>query len=327
MKNEKKYKDIELRSNEVQEVMNHIPSSILRYGITVLFIIVCLLIIGSAFFNYPDTVETEFTLTTQSPPAYITAGSGGRIESLYVRNKQTVRKGEILGVIENIARMEELYYLREKTKQWKASGSQTEQIRSIFFSRIPELGSVQAAYSACLLAWNNYLQNMQKSRIHETELINTVASLITSISEWEKNYLLTAPTDGTVAFMQLWEEKQQVEKGETMFVIIPTDALKPIGKVLLPMDGIGKVKIGQRAIIRLPAFPEQEFGFIEGKVVSISPVPDSEGRYILEISMPRGLITNYGKELPLIKTISGTASIVTKEKTLLSKLLNFKNTE
>lgn len=68
MKNEKKYKDIELRSNEVQEVMNHIPSSILRYGITVLFIIVCLLIIGSAFFNYPDTVETEFTLTTQSPP-------------------------------------------------------------------------------------------------------------------------------------------------------------------------------------------------------------------------------------------------------------------
>lgn len=233
MKNEKKYKDIELRSNEVQEVMNHIPSSILRYGITVLFIIVCLLIIGSAFFNYPDTVETEFTLTTQSPPAYITAGSGGRIESLYVRNKQTVRKGEILGVIENIARTEELYYLREKTKQWKASGSQTEQIRSIFFSRIPELGSVQAAYSACLLAWNNYLQNMQKSRIHETELINTVASLITSISEWEKNYLLTAPTDGTVAFMQLWEEKQQVEKGETMFVIIPTDALKPIGKALL----------------------------------------------------------------------------------------------
>ena len=90
------------------------------------------------------------------------------------------------------------------------------------------------------------------------------------------------------------------------------------------MDGIGKVKIGQRAIIRLPAFPEQEFGFIEGKVISISPVPDSKGRYILKISMPRGLITNYGKELPLIKTISGTASIVTKEKTLLRKMLNFK---
>lgn len=322
MDNEKKYKNIELRSNEVQEVMNHIPSSILRYGITVLSVIVCVLIIGSAFFYYPDTIETEFTLTTQSPPAYITAGSEGRIEHLYVHNKQTVCKGDILGVIENIARTEEMYYLREQIKLWKESGSRTEQIGNIFFHKIPELGSVQPSYSACLLAWNNYLQHMQENRIYETELMNAIAALVTAISEWEKNYLLTAPTDGTVAFMQLWEEKQQVENKETMFVIIPADAIKPVGKALLPMDGIGKVRIGQRAIIRLPAFPEQEFGFIEGKVNSISPVPDSEGRYILEISLPKGMITNYGKQLPLIKTISGTASIVTKEKTLLSKLIN-----
>ena len=33
----KKYKEIELRCEEVQEVMNHIPSWILRWGITVLF--------------------------------------------------------------------------------------------------------------------------------------------------------------------------------------------------------------------------------------------------------------------------------------------------
>ena len=149
-----------------------------------------------------------------------------------------------------------------------------------------------------------------------------VAALITSISEWEKSYLLVAPADGTVAFMQLWEEKQQVENKETMFVIIPADAITPIGKALLPMEGIGKVKTGQRAIIRLPAFPEQEFGFIEGKVNSISPVPDSQGRYILEISLPKGMVTNYGKQLPLIKSISGTASIVTKERTLLGKLIN-----
>ena len=318
----KKYKNIELRSNEVQEVMNHIPPAILRYGITVLAVIVCVLVIGCAFFSYPDTVEAEFTLTTQSPPAYITAGSEGRIEHLYVRNKQTVCKGDILGVIGNIARTEEMFYLREQIKSWRESGSRTEQIGSIFFRKIPELGSVQASYSACLLAWNNSLLHMQENRIYETELMNAVAALITSISEWEKSYLLVAPADGTVAFMQLWEEKQQVENKETMFVIIPADAITPIGKALLPMEGIGKVKTGQRAIIRLPAFPEQEFGFIEGKVNSISPVPDSQGKYILEISLPKGMVTNYGKQLPLIKSISGTASIVTKERTLLGKLIN-----
>jgi multidrug resistance efflux pump len=78
--------------------------------------------------------------------------------------------------------------------------------------------------------------------------------------------------------MQPWEMSQTVESGETMFVVIPQNATRPIGKALLPMDGIGKVKTGQRAIIRFPAFPEQEFGFIEGKVVSISPVPDQENK-------------------------------------------------
>lgn len=57
-----------------------------------------------------------------------------------------------------------------------------------------------------------------------------------------KNYLLVSPVNGTVAFMQPWEMNQTVESGETMFVIIPQNATKPIGKALLPMDGIGKVK-------------------------------------------------------------------------------------
>ena len=36
MEEEKKYKDIELRSEEVQEVMNHISPWVVRCGITVL---------------------------------------------------------------------------------------------------------------------------------------------------------------------------------------------------------------------------------------------------------------------------------------------------
>lgn len=324
MEENKQYKDIELRSEEVQEVMNKIPPAILRYGITLLSGILLLLFAGSACFSYPDTVEAEFTLTTQTPPAYIVAQNNGRIEQLYVSNKQTVQRNDLLAVIENTARTEDILYLREHIKEWKQSGSRTEQVGNLFFHHIPELGSVQAAYSACLLAWNNYLQHMQENRIYETEVINSVGTLSNAMAEWEKKCLLTSPVAGTVAFMQLWKRNQNVESGETMFVVVPEDAIRPVGKALLPMDGIGKVETGQRTIIRLPAFPEQEFGFIEGKVASISPVPDSEGKYVLEIELTDGLQTNHHKELPLIKAVSGTASIVTKEKSLLGRLLNLK---
>ena len=59
-----KEKEIELRSEEVQEVMNRVPPAILRYGSGVLLGIVLLLLGGSAWFSYPETVVTEFTLAT-----------------------------------------------------------------------------------------------------------------------------------------------------------------------------------------------------------------------------------------------------------------------
>ena len=119
MEENETHKDIELKSEEVQEVMNHIPSSILRYGISVLLGILLVLLVGSSFFSYPDTVDAEFTLTTQAPPAYIIANTAGRIAQLYVKNKQVIYEKDIIGVIQNTATTEDIFYLRENLKEWK----------------------------------------------------------------------------------------------------------------------------------------------------------------------------------------------------------------
>ena len=89
---EKQYKDIELRSEEVQEVMNKVPPMILRYGIGILATIILVLLIGSALFQYPETIEAELTLTTRNPPVYIKSQHGGRIEKLYITNGVQVKK-------------------------------------------------------------------------------------------------------------------------------------------------------------------------------------------------------------------------------------------
>ena len=62
MEEERTHREIELRSEEVQEVMGKIPPAILRYGIVVLLGIMAVVLAGSACFSYPDTVETEKAL-------------------------------------------------------------------------------------------------------------------------------------------------------------------------------------------------------------------------------------------------------------------------
>ena len=313
---EQHYKDIELRSEEVQEVMNRVPPAILRYGIGILASIVIVLLVGSALFHYPETVQVEVTLTPRNPPAYIKCTNGGKLGNLYVTNGQQIRKGDVLAVMENIAHTEDILRLRECLADWQAKGARPERMETVFFHRLPRLGSVQGAYASCQLAWNNYLQHVGENRIHETELNNAVAQLMTALREWETAYLPTVPVDGKVAFMQIWKKGQYVNAGETMFVVVPHGDSEFVGKALLPMQGSGKVRTGQRTIIRLTGFSEQEYGGLEGKVVSISPVPNEEGNYVAEI----GLIRMPDKQPPLLKVMNGTAEIIVREQSLLERL-------
>ena len=84
------------------------------------------------------------------------------------------------------------------------------------------------------------------------------------------------------------------------------------------MQGSGKVRTGQRAVIRLTGFSEQEYGRTEGKVVSISPVPDEEGNYVVEIRLTR----MSDKQPPILKVMSGTAEIIVREQSLLKRIFN-----
>ena len=164
---------------------------------------------------------------------------------------------------------------------------------------------------------------MHDSRTYETELLNSLAELNSSIINWKKNFLFVSPINGKVAFMQLWKENQLVSSDETMFVIVPLEKSYPVGKALVPIQKAGNVRLYQRVIIHIDGLSEQEYGFLEGKVESISPVPDEKGNFIIEISFPNGLITTYGKQLPVMKIMSGSADIVTKEKSLFERLINF----
>lgn len=92
----------EMHSEEVQEIMGRIPGWILGWGLTIIFSIILLIIIGSYFVRFPDIVKAPLIITTYNTPTVLNAKEGGKIEQIFVSNEQMVKKSDVIAVIGNV---------------------------------------------------------------------------------------------------------------------------------------------------------------------------------------------------------------------------------
>jgi hypothetical protein len=94
-----------------------------------------------------------------------------------------------------------------------------------------------------------------------------------------------------------------------------------VGKVKASAQNSGKIKIGQKVMIRLANFPDREFGTLAGRVKNISLLPDTEGNLLVDISLTENLKTNYNKTIPFQQEMTGSAEIITEDLRLLERIL------
>ncbi|WP_370861816.1 HlyD family efflux transporter periplasmic adaptor subunit [Parabacteroides faecis] len=297
-------KKIELRSEEVQEVMGQIPAWIVRWGITLLFVVVLALLVGSYFFIYPDVIETEMTLTSREPVVKAVARSSGKINELYVFNGQEVKMDALLAVVENPAKTEDVLRLKKLLARYMG---EPERLSYYLLQDVWLLGDIQPAY-----------MDLASKDVSARDYRASVGQLLAAIHTWEMSYCLIAPSDGRVQLLVQEAPNQYLSSGDIFARIVPKEGESWIGRALLPLQRSGKVKVGQRVIVRFTNFPDQEFGIVNGRLSSVSLVP-SEDNYMVEIVFPDGLITNYGKKLPVFYEMKATAEIVTDDLRLIER--------
>lgn len=131
-------------------MMGQVPAWIVRWGITLLFLVVVALLVGSCFFKYPDVITADMTLTGQHPATAVVTRAAGKIQELLVRDNRPVRQGDWLAVIENHADTDDAIYL---DKALERSGSDVDSLdKALSKYKELSLGDMQAAYSGLLSA-------------------------------------------------------------------------------------------------------------------------------------------------------------------------------
>lgn len=147
-----------------------------------------------------------------------------------------------------------------------------------------------------------------------------INDLLSAIESWKKQFILVAPIGGVVSMTNTTEEQQFVEGGKELMTIVPKEK-NMVGVLQLPILGSGKVEIGQDVNIKLESFPFQEYGIVRGKIKHKDLVPRNDG-YEMEVDLPSGLETSYGKTLNFQQQMLGRAEVITKDRRILERIFD-----
>ncbi|HET6230298.1 MAG TPA: HlyD family efflux transporter periplasmic adaptor subunit [Longimicrobiaceae bacterium] len=184
-----------------------------------------------------------------------------------------------------------------------------------------------------LAAQRSALLDLQQRRADDGQrmlvgLRNAQHSLRGALSAWEQNYLPRSPVSGTASFFRDLHENQFVAAQEPLVAVLPSGGAI-VGRVTLAGEGAGKVRIGQRVILHLDNFPYKEYGSVEGRVTRISQLgfEQTQGQqqafgYQAEVTLPRGLVTTYGRRLAFTQEMRGEVQVVTEDIRLIGRVFN-----
>ena len=146
--------NINLRSEEVQEILSNPPIWIVRWGITLIFMFVCIILTLSFIIKYPDFVTAKVLVTTKQPAEKVISRYSGQLDKIFIKNRDTVNVNQKLAIIKNTADYEHVYLLKQildtipfNLKNFQFPFNQTSHLN---------LGDINAAYIGFEKSYTDY---------------------------------------------------------------------------------------------------------------------------------------------------------------------------
>lgn len=171
-------------------------------------------------------------------------------------------------------------------------------------------------------------QTIQNLFVQRTQLIakqQQNEKLIQQANAEMKQLTLKAPIDGTVSALNIRNRGEVIQAGQTVSEIAPKTA--PLVLVAaLPTREAGFVQVGDKVQVKFDAYPYQDYGIVEGKVLKLSPDIKVDERlgavYRVEITLDRHTLGNAAQAARLKAGQTATAEIVVRRRTIAEMLLD-----
>lgn len=166
--------DIDLRSEEVQEILTKVPNWLIRWGNTLFLLIIMMLLFISWFVKYPDIIVSEAIITTEISPQKEYARVSGKIDTIFVKDTQNVFDKQPLAIIENTANYNDVFFLKTVIDTIKVH----KQFFSFPIDKLPILflGDIDNSFALFENSYIQYILNKELDPFSNEVIANKVTS-------------------------------------------------------------------------------------------------------------------------------------------------------
>ncbi|RZL41620.1 MAG: HlyD family efflux transporter periplasmic adaptor subunit, partial [Pedobacter sp.] len=160
---------VETHSEAVTEIITAVPSWILRRGITLIFAVLLMIVLLSAFIRYPDIVKTSLRVNSLNSPKPVIAHQQGKLVKILVKEGDLVKEKQALAFVESTAQHNDVITL---SKQLQALQQKLNTTASIdpkdLRTTTLQLGELQNSYQAFYQEYLDFI-NTQNGGFYLTQ--------------------------------------------------------------------------------------------------------------------------------------------------------------
>jgi multidrug efflux pump subunit AcrA (membrane-fusion protein) len=176
----------EVHSEEVHEIIGAVPHWLIRWGTGLFFALLFMLLLFSAFIKSPDVVPARLRVTITHRPLEVMARRQGRLTTLLVSDGDVVKKGDLLGVIECRANVDDVLLLSSLVDTLQVNllkGTYTETAFTEM-GKGQHYGELQPAVQEFYLAYAAYLNYAPDGYMeHRVEVIHKEIKALARLEE------------------------------------------------------------------------------------------------------------------------------------------------
>jgi len=145
-------------TDDMQDIITTVPSWILRWGITLFFGILILIVSLSALIKYPDIVKTKLKIESPNSPKPVVAKVSGKLIKLLVKENAAVVTGQALAYMESTGDHDKIWRLTINLIELQTQVLQNKPVSQVLFSQSDNIqfGELQSAYQIFYQEYLNY---------------------------------------------------------------------------------------------------------------------------------------------------------------------------